>query len=106
TSCTGAWHQGWVVFHDINNNAALDAGETVILKQPGMPDGFRLTGNSHVSDYISYMPTGATEMTSGAFQSGTLTVCRQSYEEYGARRIVISRTGRPRIETTTLASCP
>src|SRR5512143_1298613 len=25
----GAWHQGWVVFHDPNNNAALDAGEVV-----------------------------------------------------------------------------
>jgi len=108
TACaaSGGWQQGWLVFHDINNNAALDAGETLILSQSGMPDGFRLTGNSSVADYISYAPTGAAEKTSGAFQAGTLTVCRQSYEEYGARLIVISRTGRPRTAKTTLASCP
>src|SRR5512139_1914792 len=80
-SCTdGGWHQGWLVFHDANNNAALDTGESVILQQPAMPEGFRLTGNAPVSRYISFSSTGAAKLVSGEFQAGTLTVCQESQE--------------------------
>ena len=30
---TGGWEQGWIVFHDANNNAALDAGEAILSRQ-------------------------------------------------------------------------
>lgn len=108
TACaaSGGWHQGWLVFHDGNNNAALDTGEAVILIQRGMPDGFRLTGNSSVEHYISYTPIGAAKKTSGAFQAGTLTVCEALESSVSARQIVISSTGRPRTAKITLASCP
>lgn len=108
TDCavSGGWHQGWVLFHDANNNAALDDGETVMLTQAGMPEGFRLTGNPPVSKYISYTPTGAAQLVSGAFQAGTLTVCNESGSPIAARRIIISSTGRPRIVKTTLEACP
>lgn len=108
TSCasSGGWHQGWVVFHDANNNAALEANETVILSQPGMPEGFRLTGNAPVSRYISYTATGETQMLSGAWQAGTLTVCHEAEPTNLARQIIISKTGRPRTLKTTLATCP
>lgn len=106
TSCTdGGWHQGWLVFHDANNNAALDAGESVILQQQAMPEGFRLTGNTPVARYISYSSTGAAKLVSGAFQAGTLTVCNAS-DPSGARRIIVSSTGRPRTVKAVLASCP
>jgi type IV fimbrial biogenesis protein FimT len=106
TSCTdGGWHQGWLVFHDANNNAALDAGEAVILQQPAMHEGFRLTGNAPVSRYISYSSTGAAKLVSGAFQAGTLTVCNAS-DPSGARKIIVSSTGRPRTVKAVLASCP
>lgn len=108
TACavSGGWQQGWLVFHDVNNNAALDAGEAVILSQRGMPDGFRLTGNSHVASYISYTPIGATRTLSGLYQVGTLTVCEASESPVSARQIVISSTGRPRTAKVKLASCP
>jgi type IV fimbrial biogenesis protein FimT len=106
TSCTdGGWHQGWLVFHDANNNAALDTGESVILRQSAMPEGFRLTGNTQVSRYISYSSTGAAKLVSGAFQAGTLTVCNVS-DPSGARQILVSSTGRPRTVKAVLASCP
>jgi type IV fimbrial biogenesis protein FimT len=108
TACaaSGGWHQGWLVFHDINNNAALDAGEAVILSQQGMPDGYRMTGKLSSSNYISYTPSGAAEKISGAFQAGTLTVCEALESAVSARQIVISKTGRPRTVRVTLASCP
>ena len=108
TSCaaSGGWHQGWLVFHDANNNAALDAGETVIMARQALPAGFSLTGNKWISKYISYTPSGATRMTSGVLQVGTLTLCNESGAPGAARQVIISSTGRPRTEKTTLASCP
>jgi type IV fimbrial biogenesis protein FimT len=108
TACadSGGWHQGWLVFHDANNNAGLDAGETVFLARQALPAGFSLTGNQHVSKYISYTPGGATKLISGAFQAGTLILCNESGSLNSARKVVISSTGRPRTEKITLASCP
>lgn len=108
TTCaaSGGWQQGWLVFHDANNNAALDAGEAIIHARPAFPDSIRLTGNSTVAKYVSYAPTGGTKSMSGAFQAGTLTVCNVADTSGAARRVVISSTGRPRVARVTLASCP
>lgn len=107
-ACTssGEWGQGWLVFHDANNNAQLDAGEVVLVHQQAIPEAVRLTGNQPVSRYVSYTPTGTTEYVSGAFQAGTLTACAPSDGPVSARQIVISSSGRPRTVRTTLASCP
>lgn len=108
TACadSGGWQQGWLVFHDANNNASLDAGEAVILNQAGMPAGYRMTGQLSSSNYISYTPTGAAEKINGAFQAGKLTVCEAIESTVSARQIVISKTGRPRTARVMLASCP
>lgn len=105
-AATGDWGQGWVVFHDANNNAQLDASEQVLLRQEPMPDSVRLTGNQPVARYVSYTPTGTTEYVSGAFQAGTLTACSPSEGPVAARQIVISSSGRPRTIRATLDSCP
>lgn len=102
----GGWHQGWLIFHDVNNNAALDAGEAVIQTRQALHDSIRLTGNSTVANYISYSPSGGTKSMSGAFQASTLTVCNVADASGAARRVVISSTGRPRVGKATLASCP
>jgi len=108
TSCadSGDWHQGWIVFHDANNNARVDGGEAVILARQALPSGLRATSEGSTARYISYAAGGDTKQTSGALQAGTLTVCRESQEPVEARRIFISRTGRPRTAKTVLASCP
>lgn len=101
---SGDWDQGWVVFHDANNNAELDTDEVVIMVRQGLSTGMRLTGNSTVSHYISFAPDGGSKHVSGAWQAGTLTVCNKEGTSGPARQIVISKTGRPR--TTVLAACP
>lgn len=107
-ACTadGGWEQGWIVFADGNNNAALDAGETVIQRQAALGEGLRLTGKTaNIANYVSYAAMGETRTTAGAFQSGTFTLCHLSASGGQAREIKISGTGRPRIEQTTVASC-
>lgn len=102
---TGGWEQGWIVFHDPNNNAALDAGEIVLSREQAVPYPIRLTGNEPVVSYVSYTPTGTTNYTSGAFQAGTLTICIESASQVEAREIKINIAGRPRTLRTTVAHC-
>lgn len=106
TSCTtsGDWHEGWLLFQDGNNNAVLDAGETLILARQAFPAGLSLKGNTWVSKYISYTPSGATRLISGVLQVGTLTLCNELGAS--ARQVIISSTGRPRTAKLALASCP
>ena len=104
-SPSGTWDQGWLIFHDANNNALLDAGEAVLQYQQGFPAGWSMTGNLHVSRYISYTPTGDAKLTSGAMQIGTLTLCKRSAGTIEASQIVISSSGRPRTRKVTLLSC-
>ena len=103
---SGGWEQGWIVFHDANNNAALDAGEDLVSREQALPQPIRLTGNDPVVSYVSYTPMGRTNYTSGGFQAGTLTVCTQSATSVAAREIKISISGRPRTLKTTVAQCP
>lgn len=107
-SCVGSgdWRQGWLIFHDLNNNAQADDGERVIETRPAFGSGLNLKGNSPISKYISYTPTGATKFISGAFQAGTMTVCNESTTRGAARQVVISSTGRPRTVKLELPSCP
>lgn len=106
-ACTvdGGWEQGWIVFADGNNNAALDAGETVIQRQAALGEGLRLTGNTNIANYVSYGSTGEVRTTAGAIQPGTFTLCHSSTSEGKAREIAVSATGRPTIKQTTVASC-
>ena len=102
---TGGWEQGWIVFHDPNNNADLDAGEVILSREHALPHPIRFTGNGPVASYVSYTAMGTTKFTSGAFQAGTLTVCTKSSTSVAAREIKISMSGRPRTLRTTVVDC-
>jgi len=104
-SSGGGWHQGWLVFVDTNNNGWLDAGEVVVRYRQQAPAGWAMTGNTPVARYVSYDPLGATRMVHGAFQAGTLTICKIRIDEAQARRIVINSVGRPRSQAFSLPQC-
>src|SRR5215208_138382 len=46
-SCTptGGWEQGFIVFHDANNNGMRDTGEAVIQCAEALPSRLRFSGN-------------------------------------------------------------
>lgn len=102
---SGGWQQGWIIFHDQNGNGTADAGEPVIRQMSALAQGFNLTGNMPVSRYITYAATGTTQLTSGAFQAGTVTICRASSSAVNARIIVINSAGRPRTRKQPLSDC-
>jgi type IV fimbrial biogenesis protein FimT len=106
-SCTGAgdWDQGWIVFHDDNNNALREGSEAVIRRGERTGGRLRIMGNETVSRYVSFTPFGGPRFTSGAFQAGTITLCHESVQPVEARQLIINAAGRPRTRKVTLASC-
>ena len=104
-STSGGWEQGWIVFHDANNNGLREPAETIIQREQPLAASLRLTGNLNVAKYVSFVPSGATKLVGGAFQAGTLTVCRHSADAGEARQIVLNAVGRPRVQKTAVTSC-
>ncbi len=101
----GGWDQGWLVFADADENGLRGTTETTILRAAALDGKVRLTGNLNVSRYITFTAAGATQLTSGAFQAGTLTFCRESEAPGPARQIILSAAGRPRLHKLTLKTC-
>jgi len=99
------WTAGWLLFADFNQNAQLDGGEVLLRTGAPAPAGVVVVGNTPVARYVSYMPLGHTQLVTGAFQAGTLTLCRAGVSPSPAVQIVISRNGRPRQQRTTVPHC-
>lgn len=99
------WEQGWIVFHDLNSNGVVDAGEHVLHREAAMPTALRMSGNTPVSQYVLYTPYGRTKQVSGAFQAGTFTVCTNSGKRVQARQVVINSVGRARVASASLTQC-
>lgn len=105
--CTtsGSWEQGWLVFVDKNNDASRAESESIVMAVGPLSGAFKLVGNSNIANYVSYSPSGATQLTSGAFQAGTFTLCDGESSSGLARKIVISATGRARITQVGATVC-
>ena len=85
--------------------AAQSLLSTGFVSGPLKPAGMRASGNQPVDAYISYTGLGFTKSKTGAFQAGTLTVCRLSAQPTDARQVIVNAGGRPRSQRDTVASC-
>jgi len=101
----GGWEQGWIVFHDSNNNGTRETGEHLVQHTQALSSDLRLSGNLNVSRYVSYAASGSAKLSSGAFQAGTITLCNVSTRATDARQIIMNSSGRPRVQKTPVASC-
>jgi type IV fimbrial biogenesis protein FimT len=106
TACVtaGGWEQGWIVFHDINNNGVRDGAEEVLSRGHPLSKDLSITGNQNVSRYVSYAPTGTTKLVNGGFQAGTITLC-EHLAAAAARQIILSSVGRPRVQKAPAGVC-
>lgn len=101
----GGWERGWIIFHDANNNAQIDEGETLLHTQLLSQGNLRIWGNSPVADYISFTGIGVPKMVSGKFQAGTLIVCSASAEGTAVRHIVLNKPGNIRTTASVPGAC-
>ncbi|MBN7770491.1 GspH/FimT family pseudopilin [Marinobacter daepoensis] len=110
TGCNGDWAAGeWLVFRDSNHSGNLDAGEAVLQHGvvPGAGKQVAVSGNGPLRSALVYMPLGHAERSSGAFGAGRLRLCVEQGVVPNARELVISASGRVRMQRVDLGgACP
>jgi type IV fimbrial biogenesis protein FimT len=102
---SGGWEQGWIVFHDANENVQLDSNERIVSVVQRLPSHLRVAGNSSVDSYVSFVPSGRAVRVSGAYQMGTITICSAVDASLKAKQLIIGNSGRVRTETVTVQRC-
>ncbi|HYA38182.1 MAG TPA: GspH/FimT family pseudopilin [Candidatus Methylomirabilis sp.] len=101
-SCTddSAWHEGWLVFADDNNNHDVDSGEMILHVQERLAGDMKLrygeTGGYH---YVRYNSTGE------AWPGATFTFC-DGRGTQNAKAVVVYWSGRPRVSVKTAEGKP
>ncbi len=99
----GDWRNGVELFIDSNSNGQRESNETSLYTGTNQ-ENIYISGNHWVANYVSYLPNGRTATASGAFQAGTISLCKSGISE--KYQLIISRSGRLRLQKAASSSCP
>jgi type IV fimbrial biogenesis protein FimT len=91
-----SWQQGWLVFVDGGTRGVIDLGDTLLWTQKSVPSAVSITPSNNYSGFISYLPSGTSQGSSGP-RNGKIYVCVAGNQ----REIIINKIGRPRLYTST-----
>ncbi len=97
TQCTSeaSWSEGWIVFSDPDLDKTVNNSDRIIVVQQALASSLSLNYRGFGSpNYISYFADGRST------SNGTFTLCDQ-YGAPDAKSVIISRTGRARIDSKT-----
>lgn len=84
------WHQGSIVFQDLNTNGQLDANETLLRRLPGWSHDATLAWRAfRARAYLQFTRRGFTN-----WQNGSFVYCPGNGNLRYARRLVLNRAGR------------
>lgn len=106
-SCAGSggWEQGWIVFNDVNDDGVVANAATDVLRvHSALNNGVTLRGGANLSNYVSYVESGATQQIGGgasSTQSGFLVLCDDRGYVAQAKAVQISAIGRVSTESAT-----
>jgi len=115
-SCGGPgtpWHSGWVIFRDIDNNASISAGDTLLRVQGGVrlnnititPSPLNLAP-TNIDDYVSFgPPAGEPLLTNGLNQSGLFLICSDG-DSSNMRGVELHFSGRISSTRVVNPGCP
>lgn len=101
TSCTtsGNWEQGWLIFTDGSTVGDYDGTDVIIQVRGPLAGTNTLIGNTNVVNFIAYGASGFGTLP------GTLSLCPPSPAAVVGRDIVISNTGRARVQKPPTIAC-
>jgi type IV fimbrial biogenesis protein FimT len=99
---TRRWHDGWLMFADVDRDGAPGAGEPSIGHDGPAAPRVTLTANRPVAHYLRFDWAGQARTVTGALQMGTFEVCRPGLVGY---HVVLANSGRTRIERMR-TTCP
>jgi len=94
------------MFEDDNNNGVWDVGEVRLAQQAPLHPTVSASGNATVNHFVSFGASGRSLALNGAFQAGSLTVCKGSSDNTTGWRVVVNAVGRPRLEKSNITTCP
>lgn len=111
---TGAWSQGWIMFHDdvhTGTDAAVGSDKTVIKAASSALTNNLMIKTTNGMFYVSYGADGQSKQMNGAPGFGTIRICSDSSaltDDTRSRDIVINFAGRVNVtkETGIASSCP
>ncbi|MBD2858716.1 GspH/FimT family pseudopilin [Spongiibacter sp. KMU-158] len=98
----GSWQGKLEMFLDTDGNGEK-ADEEAVLRTITTHSDINILGNRHLKKAVTYYPDGSARRPSGAFQTGTLTICRAG--EPGITELVLSIGGRLRREYDASEVC-
>lgn len=84
---------GWILIEGPAPGAVL-TDPAPVLRVFAPAGGVLVEGNGEMGAYVSYVATGETRRLGGGLGMGSVTIC----DGNRARRVVINRTGRARVE--------
>ena len=85
------WHNGWIVFADLNENKQRDDGENLLHVFPASNNGTLATfrGSTGLRHYVKYKPSGH------AFPNGSFLICNPNIGTGNA--LILTHSGRVRL---------
>ena len=102
-SCTkdsSNWHEGWVVYTDLDTDNQIDNNETILLVHKALPAGITVSFGARTR--VAYQGSGYAVGAS----NGTFLFCDHRGDN-SKKGLVISMSGRPRqADRADLNSCP
>jgi type IV fimbrial biogenesis protein FimT len=98
----GDWSNQLAFFEDNNSNGEREQSEIILARNPAQKN-VSITGNRWVANYVKFAPDGSATTASGAFQIGTITVCKPDHRD--AYLIIISIGGRVRMIKSGIVAC-
>ena len=86
----GDWHRGWIVFSDLNGDAAVDDDDEVLMVHEALDDRITFRGTGDIANFVTYRPVGTTNIATTA----ALVMCDDRGYDQSAKAIVVTITGR------------
>lgn len=86
------WEQGWLIFTDADADGILEEGDRILRASQALDEPITISWNQGGS--VSFNSRGQADV------AGTFEVCADGE----ARAVIISRTGRPRVEDQEVCS--
>lgn len=100
------WHEGWIVFKDLDNNQVVDENDTIVRIYDRV-DGIDIRP-SRTEGFLHYRPNGRIVHQHVNGSAGDFTVCDNRGTDY-AKVMILDLAGRPILTRTltdgSLPSC-
>ncbi len=88
---SGNWHNGWIIFNDINNSRQCEPEETLLRVFAAADNGTQavFNGAANIDHYIKYKPSGQ------AYPNGSFLICNPDIGI--GKALIMTQSGRLRL---------